>query len=160
MPSAGVARSIPGSIHTMTSHQRPRPAHGSRRIGSVLAAATLCAWALLASVEVRAQDCAQASQDFNALNGAPVRDRQAMESAARAVRSACGEAPGQAPLSAPATLDDAPRRQPPGPFVRCDRTGCFGSANNLRYTYVDGGNLQGEDGSYCVRGANKRYSCN
>lgn len=141
----------------MTSHQRPGPA---RRLATMLGAAALFASALLVAAEVRAQDCAQASQDFNALNGAPVRDRHAMESAARAVRSACGEAPGQAPLSPPSMLDEAPRRQPPGPFVRCDRTGCFGSANNLRYTYVDGGNLQGPDGSYCVRGADRRYSCN
>ena len=54
----------------------------------------------------------------------------------------------------------SPLRQHPGQFVNCDQAGCWGSANNVRYNFVAGGNLQGTDGSFCTRGAGNTFSCN
>ncbi|QRF60215.1 DUF4124 domain-containing protein [Variovorax paradoxus] len=47
----------------------------------------------------------------------------------------------------------------PGPLVGCDASGCWGSQNGVRYNRVAGGNLQGTDGRFCVRGAGNTFSC-
>jgi hypothetical protein len=103
-----------------------------------------------------AQECRQAQQAYNDANSAPVRDRDLVEQASRDVAAACGMAPGQTSLAA----DPQPRqRLAPGPFVRCDKSGCWGSANHIRYSYLKGGDLRGADGSYCVRAPDRSYTC-
>ncbi|MBY4593873.1 hypothetical protein, partial [Rhizobium redzepovicii] len=47
----------------------------------------------------------------------------------------------------------------PGQMVNCDRAGCWGSQNGVRYNKAAGGNLQGTNGSFCTRAGNT-FNCN
>jgi hypothetical protein len=108
-------------------------------------------------VAAGAQTCAEATQAYNLVNQAPVRDKDDMARTYRDVTRACGGPPGQPSLAA---VPDRALRTPPGRFVRCDRNGCWGSANNVHYSYAANGDMRGADGSYCTRGAGKSFSCN
>jgi hypothetical protein len=65
--------------------------------------------------------------------GGPADQRRANEEARRAASS-----PGQ---------------------MNCDRAGCWGSQNGVRYNRAAGGNLIGTNGQFCIRAGNT-FSCN
>lgn len=52
------------------------------------------------------------------------------------------------------------QRVAPGQMVNCDRAGCWGANNGVRYNFAAGGNMNGSDGSFCTRTGPNGFNCN
>lgn len=117
-------------------------------------ALSLLAWV---AYSASAQDCERATRNYNVSNGAMGRNQEMVDRAYSEMLQACG---GGQRSQTQQQQYQPPARRGPGQFVNCDQAGCWGSANNVRYTFVAGGNLAGADGSFCARGAGNTFSCN
>lgn len=115
--------------------------------------------ALTLTAAASAQDCQQATRNYEVSRNSLRPNQGMVDRAWQEMQAACGSAPAYAP-AAPQYEPAPPARRGPGQLVNCDRAGCWGSQNGIRYNFGAGGNLHGTDGSFCARGAGNTFSCN